>query len=1446
LGTTGVPSTTFKPKDNIYVFLELGIIDPDEVEIDENAYYYIDIPSTLIPSEDILITDEPDDLIIINGEVTAVGGVYKSDDGTYQFRVKFTNINNKIDIKATYQYSSYFSEELEKTGSGPKEFNFNDNTVSAYIKITEDKISKELKDSSYKDGIGTYKWEVNYTLSYIDDATKILKDELIPIINNKEGEYTELVNLLYDYITYNIEADDITCTTTNIISCNINDSYVTKTSKFTYTVTVDWDSYLTKAQEKGLLNKNNLIISDNKSLYISFKNKASIINHTEESDEVSIYVESNTEQAELSDTINNPSISKSCSNNKCTIKVNTGTKYTDSFTINDYLTLSNITYSSIDYSNLVIQVDGTVAYRDNEYQNGYTSENFELSKDDTIDTDLFLLTFYNDLTGGNKNITITYDLSFEITNESEVEDECSLITNVAYNEADFIKDDLILKAKNPIYANGVIDYKIEYGDMEIVKPADFDSRPYYDNYYYVNFPVSAEFSVLGSNNEDDYIFIGNSIFSPYTGDAEGSIVIHRYEKKLSSIVVTINGQVAYNEYSYLNGYNKDYFEISYDNIKFYPDKIGNSNVEVTYIVQARFGTRLSKDSAYYKNVGIVNQNIFFYKIGDCSNSERKTVEEKFDNPLYVDGCATKTSPYNNHYVITYSPSTQIGTYGIYDYYNNFKNYSNDIKNYYEPYAKVTNFYIYEEGKEIYHADSLEDLCADESACSFELTTNSGTLTFYNNPLNGYFHLQQFSFYPDLRIEYDLKFYSDKLDENETVNLEYTNICNYGYSLAGSDSDSCSITQNITLYGTGDGNLKKEYISSDNYESNYVVTGNLDNNFEYLEDHADIIVNDEGNKDAILNSLSINDLKVYIDNELAYDKLTNTYSNDYSSSDFKIEYTGDAEDKWLGFKITPLSDDLKSNKEEIKVEYTIKFDIDKFADSSLGDSIYFGISNVAWLGRDGEKYTSEETVNYFNYNFSIDVKKESVSSDDLNTSKYKLTINTGDIDREDLKIEDIPTLSSDFWDYLSISDMSITIDGVTKDISELDITDSNGDGFELNKNGLYSFIINLGDTKKDTEIVINYSLTIDKDKYKENIDIVNESLQIMNDLKVTTNKSEYSTSTKGYSMITDEFTKEYNLISSDNGNYDIDWSLNINLLDKYTKEDLSSFEDYNITDKLDNRLELKEDSLKVYKNNVVATGITKGEELVKDTDYTYTYEDNVLTVTILNPSINNQLSIEFETETKATIDSLSNYSELNVNGETTGTYSDIIMYLFNYYRAGTITSNNKALYNIEGLKYLDNSLSKEGFRFILEEIDSNGNVLSNGEKLIIENDNEGNIKFNSLSYKVAGTYYYQIREDDTYNNEEYNLDDKVYKLKVEVVESNGSYIISNAELEGASEIVFNNSTKPEEEKPPLVEEASEENPDTNNKLSTYIIILLSVIFIIGVAILNRKTITKFRV
>ena len=189
----------------------------------------------------------------------------------------------------------------------------------------------------------------------------------------------------------------------------------------TYKTRVDWDSFTNEAFSHQILHDNKELYKGDNQLIVSLKNK--VISYDDLYDLESVAGSGNIMVYNYSASINK----KMKSNNidgTSTWELLVDSKNGNDIIINDEFDITNelldqesLLKDNYSYDNFAIKYGDTYAFRNNTYENGFTSENIKIN---TSDRNKLSITLHNtnnkEFLGKGELVTIVYDLKFDINN----------------------------------------------------------------------------------------------------------------------------------------------------------------------------------------------------------------------------------------------------------------------------------------------------------------------------------------------------------------------------------------------------------------------------------------------------------------------------------------------------------------------------------------------------------------------------------------------------------------------------------------------------------------------------------------------------------------------------------------------------------------------------------------------------------------------------------------------------------------------------------------------------------------------------------------------------------------------------------------------------------------------------------------------------------------------
>ena len=597
--------------------------------------------------------------------------------------------------------------------------------------------------------------------------------------------------------------------------------------------------------------------------------------------------------------------------------------------------------------------------------------------------------------------------------------------------------------------------------------------------------------------------------------------------------------------------------------------------------------------------------------------------------------------------------------------------------------------------------------------------------------------------------------------------------------------------------------------------------------------------------AIKNSIEVKDVVIKVNDEIVYQN--NAFVGNWGQN-IKINNLS------FEFKNSD-SNSFVSNNSTIEISYVTHFDLNKYKNQNgVGNDSYL-INNEAYLEKGYIKTKALATTKQIEFDYQMDAEKTYKGNKDskLEYTKWQYIVDSKELNRKNVVITDTSELSSEFGKYLSVNDLSIKLVTASNEEivfnhkeelnnlpSTIHITDKDGEGLEFNKNGEYQFIIKLDELPSNTQVVVDYELVVDREKYETNEEPTDVELIINNNLKVEYDDTSIIKEARGSSVITSELSKSYRITNKTTENVETEWTIDVNLDAKYP-DGLNSNDEVTITDELYVGMEYIPNSLEVSKLVLEGIRYTQGDTLNLDTDYTFEYENNTIVIKILNPDINKNVRIVFKTNLMAPSSSISiqNSATISVNGKSTHANSNNLEGSFTTFVGGTVTSRGVTYYTIHANKYLDGKLSDKEFAFELKEVDSNGKEISNGLRLNAINDENGLVVLGPIKFTKEGIHYYQVKEK--MGSEKIKYDENSYTIAFKVVNNQNQYIIENVSVNGKEEekIAFHNTTikdeptpeEPKEEQENDTDNKQKDNPDTVDYIKFFFVLFPIILIII---------------
>ena len=431
---------------------------------------------------------------------------------------------------------------------------------------------------------------------------------------------------------------------------------------------------------------------------------------------------------------------------------------------------------------------------------------------------------------------------------------------------------------------------------------------------------------------------------------------------------------------------------------------------------------------------------------------------------------------------------------------------------------------------------------------------------------------------------------------------------------------------------------------------------------------------------------------------------------------------------------------------------------------------------------------------------VSAKKSSMGNgsdgQDKTTALWQAVAKTGDAGRKNFVLKDSVTCSpadEKVQNALKLQDVKIKVK--TGEAEEVVYTTDNlPEGAAFAEEGA-GFTLTFAELPKDTTVTVDYAVHFDKDAYQAAGGEGAGKVNLKNTFKVSTEDG-YTASDDASGSIEygKGFTKEGVIASKklSNGNPVLEWKMKVDLFNLYTAEEISTLTDVTLTDNLSSILSVIDGSVKL---------TTQDGKAIPQDVYQVEQTGNVLKVTLTDPKTYPVFNLEFETECGASVNGLVNDASLSVNGKKVeDASSDDVGKLEAANQYGWIKSMKVPEFTPIAYKYLDHELCTEKglFQFSIVQVDENGNPIENGYQDTAENDENGQITFQKITYRekpVEGSYYYQIRETSEVEPYTYTIDQRVFTVRVDVIASKGQYLVSYTvtDPENYDEVRFDNAT-----------------------------------------------------
>ncbi len=585
-----------------------------------------------------------------------------------------------------------------------------------------------------------------------------------------------------------------------------------------------------------------------------------------------------------------------------------------------------------------------------------------------------------------------------------------------------------------------------------------------------------------------------------------------------------------------------------------------------------------------------------------------------------------------------------------------------------------------------------------------------------------------------------------------------------------------------------------------------TTGSQANDELTIEDHFEIQIPE----DSILSDEEKEVIKKAATAATSIDPASVTISQGYSSiynqqtpatgwsDNLTVELLDNG--KKLKIVIKNLEDDKVLDKNQTyTVKYNTKFDSATFIknggynyknDGTDNKKVEYTLANTATMkyGSMSKSAVKEKT---FYPETPVGAEKTPGKSDG-NIQPWTAAADTKAADRKDFRLSDQVTVKNAdddkknaYNDALYLSSWSVkvltyddangtnitdtkeyTIDTLPQGVT---LTDQNGDPLKLGKTGVRGFTLTFNELAAKHKVLVSYVTALDRDKFLEAGGKDGDIVSLSNNFNVSAvdgnSKGVLST---GKVTTKTPFEKKGDAKTAGttaDGNQILTWSVDVNLSELYTLEELKDLNKVTITDNMNSALSLISTSVEVKD--------TAGKDITPAP--TWQLKGNQLTVDIEDPSAHPNFTLTFRTECQASMDNLTNDVELSVDGEKKDTTkSNELKDLVALGQYGQIMAMKSPDVTIDAYKYVDHEICKEAgkYRFEITEVNLDGEPLTGKDAYseIVSNDENGKIQFSKIHYSNIradlAVHYYQIREvadsvDDVI------LDDRLKSRRTEI-------------------------------------------------------------------------------
>ncbi len=634
-----------------------------------------------------------------------------------------------------------------------------------------------------------------------------------------------------------------------------------------------------------------------------------------------------------------------------------------------------------------------------------------------------------------------------------------------------------------------------------------------------------------------------------------------------------------------------------------------------------------------------------------------------------------------------------------------------------------------------------------------------------------------------------------------------------YSNVAKDGGNSSKEESGSYTELEDESLEKKLTKSDaeNGGNSWQIkayTGPNKSDSLTLSDELKVTVDDERIQEAAEAALSIerDSIVIKAGDKTVYEKGKAVAGSGWTNENVEIKVDGRKLD--LTIKNTDNSKVIAINT-TYTVEYNTVLDKDAYLANGGQNGDEAKLENAVSAKHGNFENSSTDTAE-FKPNIPVSADKKSLGNGsdgkDQTTSLWETSAKTGEAGRKNFTLSDsislVKTDESQTEEQIELIEKALKLQDLvikvkTGDGEETTYTkDTLPEGVTLTENGA-GYTLVFAELPKNTTVSLTYAVHFDQDAYMAAGGEGNVSADLKNSFKVSAaDGSSAAKEAEGHIEHSEGFVKAGTVSKekSEDGNPLINWSIDVNLFDLYTAEQIKGLKEVTVTDELSSILSLTEGSVKLLTED--------GEEIPQD-KYTVEEKGNVLKVTVTNPAAYPIFKLTFETECGTSVSGLVNEASLSVDGkQIKETESEDVGKLNAANQWGWIQSMKVPEFTPVAYKYLDSELCTEKglFSFSIVQVDESGDAIENGYQDTATNDENGKITFKKITYRekpIEGSYYYQIRETSKAEPYTYTIDERVFTIRVDVIANaaKGKFIVSYKVLdpENYDEVRFDNTT-----------------------------------------------------